>query len=75
MTLDGRKIGERGRVVRVTGERPDDGVRVRLMESGFVPGTEVRVTGSAPSGDPMEVRLAGYRLTLRRAEAARVVLE
>ena len=47
----------------------------RLCELGFVPGAEVRVVRYAPLGDPMEVEIHGYHLSLRRAEAAMVEVE
>jgi ferrous iron transport protein A len=42
------------------------------MEMGLVPGVEVSLIGVAPLGDPIEISLRGYRLSLRRSEAARV---
>jgi ferrous iron transport protein A len=65
-------IGERAAVAAVDG---NDGVSVRLLEMGLVPGIEVALVGTAPLGDPLELEVRGYRLSLRRAEAARVVLE
>jgi ferrous iron transport protein A len=47
----------------------------RLLDLGFVPGTEVRVVRRAPLGDPVEYELRGYRLCLRRSEALRVRVE
>ena len=44
----------------------------RLLDLGFVPGTEVRVVRRAPLGDPVEYELRGYRLCLRRSEALRI---
>jgi Fe2+ transport system protein FeoA len=44
----------------------------RLMEMGLLPGTPVRIVRFAPLGDPIEVRLRDYSLSLRRAEAARI---
>lgn len=46
----------------------------RLMEMGLVPGTEVRVVRVAPLGDPLELRLRDYSLSVRRAEAARIAI-
>jgi len=48
---------------------------LRLMEMGLIPGTGVRVVRLAPMGDPMELELRGYRLSIRLAEAARVQVE
>ncbi len=65
-------IGERGRVLAIAGT---DAVSVRLMEMGVTPGVELKLVGKAPWGDPLEFELRGYRLSLRRSEAARVDIE
>jgi ferrous iron transport protein A len=65
-------IGGRAKVVGVSGT---DGVGVRLLEMGLIPGVEVRLLGTAPLGDPMEFELRGYRLSLRRSEASRVEVQ
>jgi len=49
-----------------------DGLSLRLLEMGLTPGTGVTVVGAAPLGDPLEVEVRGYRLSLRRREAALV---
>ena len=67
-----REIGQRGRIVDVTG---DDAVSVRLMEMGLTDGEEIELIGFAPLGDPVEFLIRGYRLSLRKAEAARVSIE
>jgi ferrous iron transport protein A len=46
----------------------------RLMEMGLLPGTRVRVVRVAPLGDPIELRLRNYSLSLRRAEAAKIAV-
>jgi ferrous iron transport protein A len=66
------RVGEQGRVRRVDGT---DWISQRLMEMGLTAGTRVRLLGSAPLGDPLELELRGYRLSIRRAEAQRVELE
>lgn len=66
------KVGARGRVQAIDG---DDDVSVRLLEMGITPGVEVAVIGTAPLGDPLELELRGYRLSVRRSEAARVRVE
>jgi ferrous iron transport protein A len=65
-------LGSRARVVEIAG---DDAASVRLLEMGLTPGTEVKLIGRAPLGDPLELELRGYRLSLRRLEAARVLVE
>lgn len=62
-------LGSRGRVIRVAGA---DELSLRLLEMGLTPGTEVELIGAVPLGDPLELEVRGYRLSLRRAEAARV---
>lgn len=64
--------GEQVRVVQIAG---DDGLSIRLMEMGLTPGVEVALVGAAPLGDPLEFEVRGYRLSLRRNEAARVSVE
>lgn len=64
--------GERGRVVAVRG---DEAAVRRLMDLGLIRGTLVEVIRRAPLGDPLEVRLRGFMLTLRRAEAEHIALE
>ena len=64
--------GDEGCVRRVEGS---DDISLRLMEMGLTPGTSVRLLGTAPLGDPLELELRGYRLSVRRSEAARVELE
>ena len=50
----------------------DSGIARRLLDLGFVPGTEIRVVRRAPLGDPVTYELRGMRICLRRSEAARV---
>lgn len=69
MTLNELPMGETGRIESVN---DDAAVSRRLMEMGIVPGVSVRVLKSAPFGDPIEIRLLGYNLAVRRNEAATV---
>jgi ferrous iron transport protein A len=48
--------------------------RPRLMEMGLVPGTKIELVRFAPLGDPVEIRVRGYHLTLRKHEAAQVLV-
>lgn len=66
------QTGEKGKVIRITAQGP---VRRRFLEMGITPGTEVSVKGVAPLGDPMEILVKGYRLSLRKEEAASIFLE
>lgn len=72
VTLDALKEGERARVVDVMG---DDAISMRLMELGLIEGEEVELVGFAPLGDPIELRIRGYRLSLRSSEARRIQVE
>ena len=65
-------LGAAARVVRITG---NDEITLRLLEMGLTPGIEVRFVGRAPLGDPLEFEIRGYRLSIRRIEAARVEVE
>ncbi len=69
--LDSLPHGRAARVVSVGGE---DAVARRLMEMGVVPGAPVCVIKSAPLGDPLEVRIRGYHLALRRSEAQAILV-
>lgn len=71
-TLDQLPLEGRARVIRVEG---GDDVGLRLLEMGLTPGVEVRILGFAPLGDPLELEVRGYRLSLRKSEARRVVVE
>ncbi len=66
LTLNALPHGTEARVVSVEGDGP---VARRLLEMGVVPGAPVCVVKAAPLGDPIEVRVRGYHLALRRAEA------
>ena len=66
MTLTELPIGRDARVTAVNGE---SSVTRRLLEMGLIPGVTVNVIKSAPFGDPIEVRLRGYSLAMRKSEA------
>ena len=70
-TLDDLPHGTEARVVAVGGE---GAVARRLMEMGVVPGAPVCIIKAAPLGDPIEVRVRGYHLALRRAEAQTILV-
>jgi Fe2+ transport system protein FeoA len=65
-TLADLASGENGKVTTVLGT---DAITRRLMEMGIVPGEVIRVVKSAPFGDPMEIKVRGYHLAVRRNEA------
>ena len=66
MTLAELSPGETGRIEAVAGAGP---LRRRLMDMGLLPGQEIRVENVAPLGDPIEVTIRSYALSLRRQEA------
>ena len=67
--LSDLKVGESATVTAVNGE---GAVRRRLFDMGITPGVEVYLRKKAPLGDPIEISLRGYELTLRKAEASLV---
>lgn len=70
-TLRQAKAGQTVRVARVAGTGP---LRQRILDMGLTKGTEVTIRKVAPLGDPLEVTVRGYELTLRKAEAGRIEL-
>lgn len=71
-TLAEIPVGGRARVRQIRGM---DEACLRLLEMGLTPGVELLVKGVAPLGDPIELELRGYRLSVRKSEAARVDVE
>ncbi len=71
-TLRQVKIGESARVVKLHGE---GAVKRRIMDMGITKGTEVYVRKVAPLGDPIEVTVRGYELSLRKADAEMIEVE
>lgn len=71
-TLDAFQIGETGVVKSVAGESK---IKRRLFDMGITPGAEIYMRKRAPLGDPIEVTLRGYELTLRKTEAVCVLME
>ena len=71
-TLDQIQKGETGLIKKVEGEGR---IRRRLFDMGVIPGAEVVLRKKAPLGDPIEITLRGYELSLRKAEAINVIIE
>lgn len=69
MTLDKLAIGAKAVVAKLNGEGP---VKRRIMDMGITKGTEVLVRKVAPAGDPIEIAVRGYELSVRKHEAALV---
>ncbi len=71
-TLRDLPVGGSGRIASHEGE---PALVQRLLEMGLTPGASVQVLRVAPLGDPMEIRVRGYSLSIRKADAAHLVLE
>ncbi len=71
-TLKETKIGDEVRVVKLHGE---GAVKRRIMDMGITRGVTVKVRKVAPLGDPVEITVRGYELSLRRADAAMIEVE
>ena len=73
MNLSNLKPGEQGRIIKL--ESTIGPIRRRLLDMGVIPGELVKVEKVAPMGDPMEVTVKGYRLSLRKGEAKGIEIE
>ena len=71
-TLREAKIGETVKVVKLHGE---GAIKLRIMDMGITKGTEVYVRKVAPLGDPVEVTVRGYELSLRKADAEMIEIQ
>ena len=72
MTLDNLRVGESARVTAVGGQ---GALRQHILDMGVIPGSVVTLTKLAPLGDPMELKIHGYALSLRKADAAGIEIE
>lgn len=72
ITLDKLEIGKKSRIIAVHGQGE---LRNRLLDMGLTPNTEVMVRKVAPMGDPIELMLRGYELTLRKEDARNIEIE
>lgn len=72
MTLDKLAIGQSAKIIAVGGE---GSLRNRLIDMGLIPNTTVMLRKVAPMGDPIEIRLRGYELTLRKEDASFITVE
>lgn len=69
MTLDKLQIGKTAVIITVEGEEK---LRCHLLDMGLIPHTEVAVRKTAPLGDPIEISLRGYTMTIRKDDAAKI---
>lgn len=72
MTLNELPIGKEATILHVGGE---GALRCRLLDMGLIPKTKVRIQKVAPMGDPIELRLRGYTLTIRIDDAKKIEVE
>ena len=72
MTLNEMKIGSSAVIRQVGGEGP---LRCRFLDMGLIPGTRVTLQKVAPMGDPIEICVRGYELTLRVADGKKITVE
>ena len=72
MTLDQLPLGQDAVITAVGGE---GALRCRLLDMGLIPKTKVRIEKIAPLGDPLELRVRGYSLSLRKEDAGKIEVE
>lgn len=72
MTLDKLPLGQEAVITAVGGE---GALRCRLLDMGLIPKTMVRIEKIAPLGDPLELRVRGYSLSLRKEDAGKIEVE
>lgn len=72
MTLDELRLGQSGVITVVGGEGP---LRCRLLDMGLIPRTRVTLRKIAPMGDPIQISVRGYELTLRIEDAKKIQIE
>ena len=69
MTLDMVEVGKEAVITKVGGEGE---LRCRFLDMGLIPKTKVKVVKMAPMGDPIEIQLRGYELTIRKEDAQKI---
>ncbi len=72
MTLDKLQIGKTAKIISVGGE---GALRLRLLDMGLIPKTSVKIIKVAPMGDPIELFIRGYSLTIRLDDAKKIEIE
>ena len=72
MTLKDAKVGQTVKVIKLTGTGP---VKRRIMDMGITKGVDVYVRKLAPLGDPIEITVRGYELSIRKADAEQIEVE
>ena len=72
MTIDDLQIGQQGTISTVGGE---GALRLRFLDMGLIPGTTVKLQKVAPMGDPIQILVRGYELTIRREDAKMIGIQ
>ena len=72
MTINDLQIGQQGIISTVGGE---GALRLRFLDMGLIPGTSVLLQKVAPMGDPIQIQVRGYELTIRRGDAKMIALQ
>ncbi len=72
LTLNSVKVGETVKVVKLHGEGP---IKRRIMDMGITKGVEIYVRKVAPLGDPIEITVRGYELSIRKADAQMIEIQ
>mgnify|MGYP000820910740 FL=1 len=70
--LDSLEAGKEGYIVSI--ECEDKALRSHILNMGLTPGVEVKLIKTAPMGDPLEIRVRGYELTIRKSEASKIII-
>ena len=71
-SLNNLKVGQDAIILSIKGK--DKALRSHILDMGLTPGVEVTLVKTAPLGDPLEIRLRGYELTLRKSDAANIIV-
>ncbi len=71
-TLNELKVGDKAKIVKLEGAGD---VKRRLLDMGVVKGTTVEIERIAPLGDPIEIKIKGYNLSLRKEEASKIIVK
>lgn len=72
MTLDKLKVGSTAIITKVGGE---GALRLRFLDMGIIPKTKVKIQKVAPMGDPIQLLIRGYELTIRKEDAAKIEIK
>ena len=72
MTLKDITFGKKAKVLKINGQ---GAVKRRIMDMGITKGTDINIIKVAPLGDPIEINLRGYALSLRKADAEMIIVE